>query len=151
PADPRVLSPESGSDANDTDASDAGPGAYYAAVLDDRPVAYFPLDESSGTVVYDPSGNQHNRVATGIEWNAPGAIVGMRTGAKFSGTARIAFGDVFDYPGAQFTVEVWVKATFLDTTQRRIFSKETSGAARTGYLAWVASENPGFGAETYSG
>ena len=49
------------------------PNIYNQAILDDTPVAFWPLSDSSGTTASDISGNNHNGTITGgVELNQPG-------------------------------------------------------------------------------
>ena len=59
----------------------------------------------------------------------------------------ISCGDVWDRPQAsQFALEAWVRPTLLDSTARRIFSKEAvdPGGAVQGYLLYATSNAFGF-------
>jgi concanavalin A-like lectin/glucanase superfamily protein len=90
---------------------------YPAAVLADKPLAYFRLDETSGATLADSSGNGHDAMSTTVLLGGSGAFAGSGSSAHFDGSA-FAFlpdsvsdaGTVFDFLGhAPFSLEAWVK------------------------------------------
>jgi hypothetical protein len=71
PADKRVFIPVDATDAFGMLALGRMSSAYSAAILADSPRAYWPLDETAGTVAYDLSGNNRNATyTTGTTANA---------------------------------------------------------------------------------
>ena len=76
-------------------------------VLTDRMVAHWKLDESSGAVVSDSSGNGYNGQLTGGTWISDG---------RFGGGLRLAAGDAVAVPGfpaptPNWTVSVWLRVS----------------------------------------
>lgn len=74
-------------------------------VLTDGMVAHWTLDESSGTVVNDSSGNGHDGQLTGGTWISDG---------RFGGALRLAAGDAVALPGfpsptPNWSVSVWLR------------------------------------------
>ena len=83
---------------------------YAAAVLDDGPVAYYRLDETSGDAAGDSSGNvKHGALVDSPVLAQPGAMAGSES-VTFSAGDRIDVPqqDFFD---TSFTFEAWVKTT----------------------------------------
>ena len=112
---------------------------YPAAVLADGPAAYWRLDEPAGsTTARDSSGN--GNVGTylgGITLGATGIDGGGAAGFDGS-SARVVFGDVFDFAGnVPFTLEVWLDPDTLDGTFRRIFDKNDRAIDRQGYTTFA--------------
>jgi len=96
-------------------------------------VGYWPLDEGSGTIAHDASGNGHNgTLDNGPEW-VTGADAKMGTGALlFDGTDDRVSIDSFDVVGGSgITIACWFKASNLDTpgNDPRMVSKATGGAS----------------------
>ena len=81
---------------------------YKQVVLADKPVAFWPLDETSGTVANDLSGNGYNGTYTGgFTLGLPGIPAGG-TGAKFDGTTGYVVAPLVTTAVASFTLEAWV-------------------------------------------
>lgn len=67
--------------------------SYSSIILADTPQAWYRLDEASGLVAHDSSGNGYNATlpVSGITYSQPGAIVGdTDTSLLFSSTATLA-------------------------------------------------------------
>ena len=125
-----------------TDASSVDAGSYRDEVLKDRPLAYFPLDESPGTLFAASSvgGAPLNLVGT-IGFGAAGAV---GTSASFPGTEfdYLTAGDRFDFAlGAAFSLEVWFKAKTAVATQRLIAFKfeGSNGYGLASSARWLGS------------
>ncbi len=125
------------------DAHDGGPASYPELVLADRPLGYWKLDETTGTIAHDSSGNGHDGVVDGaVSWNAPRAVSG--SAATFSGgTMTIANGGApFDFIDRRpFTIEAWATPSVIDFVYRRIVSMERPGPPRDGYNVFVVADN----------
>jgi hypothetical protein len=84
---------------------------YSAAVLADHPLAYYRLDESSGTSAHDFSGNGRDAIyRNGVGLRIPGALESADTAAAFDGRD-----DYIQVPGPwggagwrEVTIEAWV-------------------------------------------
>ncbi|MHB1266284.1 MAG: baseplate hub domain-containing protein [Acidithiobacillus ferriphilus] len=81
---------------------------YAQTVLQDKPVAYWPLDELSGTVANDQSGNGYNGTYTGDFTLGLAGIPAGGTGAKFDGTTGYVVAPLVTAAVASFTLEAWV-------------------------------------------
>lgn len=137
---PEAATPDAGGpDGGDGDAQAL---SYRAEVLADRPVAYFRLEEESGTEAKDEIGG------------APATLVAARLGVagvagsravELDGTSsHIDLGQRYAVAGNQaVTFELWVEPRGVDDTFRRILSNETdgTGAARQGWSVSIESTN----------
>lgn len=81
---------------------------YAQVVLQDGPVAFWPLDETSGTVANDLSGNGYNGTYTGGFTLGLAGIPAGGTGAKFNGTTGYVVAPLVTTAVASFTLEAWV-------------------------------------------
>lgn len=112
-------------DANLADASapdaDAATSKYASVILADTPLAYFHLDEASGTTLADSSGNGHDATTTSVLLGVAGAFPGSGLAAHFDGTAFATItdsvsdaGTAFDFANVSaFSLEAWVKFDHL--------------------------------------
>jgi hypothetical protein len=123
---------------------DGQPAKGYAdVVLEDRPVAYWRLDETFGPDVADATSHDHRCIhGKGIAVGRPGAFAGSNA-LELPGTAEgfVTCGEEpFDFSGtAPMSVEVWIRVSAYDDLYRKVVSKEqrdTSGRRR-GYSLTV--------------
>lgn len=90
---------------------------YKAAVLDDDPVGYWPMNDPVGTTtVGDASGNGYNGmpkggVTAGESGPFPGAGAFKFDGAACTGVSLDAYASEFAWSDPLLTVEVWVNTT----------------------------------------
>ncbi len=85
--------------------------AYAAAVLADHPLAYLPLDETTGIVAHDRAGtNDGTYVGTGITLGVDPPFSSAGHAIAIDGKdGAVDLGDRFGFPGtAPYTIEVWV-------------------------------------------
>jgi RHS repeat-associated protein len=89
------------------------PAAYRNAVLSDGPYAYLPLDESSGNIAYDATGNLNNgEYRGGVVIGGGGPFGGTSTAAAFSGTGQYVYlGSALVPTTGDWTVEAWVNGS----------------------------------------
>ena len=86
---------------------------YEAAVQADNPVAYWHLNETSGSTAFDASGNTFNGIYQGGVTLGRTGVLG--TAAEFDGISgavsidTIPPGSALDIQNQSFTVEAWVK------------------------------------------
>src|SRR5437870_2586738 len=93
-----------------TAATPTTPPSYRASVLADHPVAYWRLDEETGTVLVDASGNGNDGTYAGaVSLGQPGALASdgdTAVGVGPAGTATVA-----STPSLQVnpvTIEIWI-------------------------------------------
>jgi hypothetical protein len=93
-------------------------------------VARWKIDEGTGTIVTDCSGNALHGVATNGTWTSNGADGGA---LKFSGNGWVGFANpaLLRITGA-FTISLWIRADTNATGTEYIFGK-TSDPAQNGY------------------
>jgi hypothetical protein len=154
---------ESGSDAGSVGAPDsatsdgAGPtSAYAAAVLADAPLAYWRLDEPSGSrTCADQTGHYPAAVVGTVTFGVTGALAhDPDTAAQFNKSGTVDVGSVLDFPSpAPFSWEVWVKPTSLGNFQefmsRMTFNGTGNPVNGTYMFAWQGT-GMNFGFERFS-
>jgi hypothetical protein len=119
---------------------------YRAMVLADGPVAYWPLDETSGTVVNDVSGHGNDgELDPRGRWGAKGIPGSKGTSLSLDGQGGVTIGDKLDFPGrTPFTLEAWIRPTTPVTTWRIVFDKldRQGGNPFKGTYLWVNNDDP---------
>ncbi|MBX3228465.1 MAG: LamG domain-containing protein [Labilithrix sp.] len=123
-------------DAATEDGGDAGPPSCVETGDPDL-IAYYPLDDATGTTVRDCSGNDRHGVLRG---NA-GAAAGWTTAGRFGGgyvpgASHIDLGAVAPHldESKPFTVAAWVNAkTFSNTTNSTYVLGRSSDTASAGW------------------
>jgi hypothetical protein len=121
-------------------------GATYAStVLSDSPLAYWRLDETTGTTAHDATGNGNDATYTGgYTQGAAGALIGdPDTAATLDGVSGyVDAGDRFNFAGnAPHTLEIWALPANIGVSYQRLFSRELSTTPREGYLVFVRGPN----------
>ena len=123
-------------------------GAYATEVLSDSPVAYFPLDESSGPTICDDSGNSDNGTyaTSGVTYGVPGPIAGASsTAVQGDGSNPSLLGSAPAITGLNgnqsFSVEGWFKAT--STTNETVVA--LSGGNTVAMAVWSSHTTCGEG------
>lgn len=105
--------------------------AYVAAVLADSPLAYWRLDETSGTTALDSSGNGKNGTYEGsLDLGQPPLITNGKSLHCHGSIAGVNIASSFSIPTATspFTFEAWIKLTATGT--RPIVSGRTSSGSQ---------------------
>lgn len=129
---------------NETAASTAAAKTYGATVLADRPVAYWRMDETTGSTMADASGNANNGRYVGIyTLGQPGAIGGAAV--AFDGQSGAA--TVMNSPSLQVntvTIETWIKKR-TDTEYGVYVAKnvEPGGGAGSSWFELLNSHHNG--------
>src|SRR5213592_584293 len=94
-----------------TAAGPTTPPSYKASVLADHPVAYWRLDEATGTVMVDASGNGNDGAYAGaVTLGQPGALASDGDTAAGVGPAG-GTASVASTPSLQVnpvTIEIWI-------------------------------------------
>jgi hypothetical protein len=144
---------------NDADAAAVEAGATYSqVVLSDAPLAYWRVDETSGLVAHDITGNGYDATYVGgSTLGASGALVGdSDTAVTLDGnTGYLDAHDILAFAGnAPFTLEAWAAPEGLTVNYQRLFAREPpAGQTRDGYLMFVrtgAADPSTFGFERWS-
>lgn len=83
---------------------------YAATILADHPAGYFRLDETSGTIANDLSGNGYNATVSGATLSQPGALVGdTDTCMQFTAGGGLTFPPALNPSTCNAaTLEYWV-------------------------------------------
>jgi hypothetical protein len=149
------LLPDGGVLGNSSDAGgDAGGGtivspdgatppknAYAAAVLADRPVAYYPMDDAAGSMIaIDVVGGRNaNQIRGASGFGSEGAV---GTGYATSTNTGFEVADVFDFAGkVPFTFEMWIKPSFTGNDLRLISKRKENINPILGYIVYIKSDN----------
>jgi len=107
-------------------------------------VGYYPLDEGTGTVAYDLSGNGHDgTLHSGITWITPGYIGG---GINNAGTAnsRIELGTWNPAAGTgQLSLAMWIRWSGSTNTYQGLLGKRNAWPSTTPWQFQVRPENGG--------
>jgi hypothetical protein len=124
------------------DVTQEQPLAYFQVVAADMPLAYYRLDEASGTTAHDVTGHGNDGTYTGgYTLGVPGAIANdADTAASFDGnTGYVDVKNAFAFAGkVPFTLEAWLKPSIVDTNYRCWMSKNDNATGPSeGYLAFV--------------
>ena len=101
-----------------TDA-DAGP-SYRDAVLADRPIAYWPLDEKAGSLVAKDIVGNHDATLSGTASFGVAGVAGTAFQIATSGPS-LDVADAIQFTGeAPYTFECWAIPTYVDQYQNVI-------------------------------
>jgi hypothetical protein len=131
--------------------------SYLATVLADSPLAYWKLDETTGTNAADSSGNGHAGTYEGSPTLGVAPLITTGKSVTFGTSKDVAVASVFSIPTATspFTFEAWIKTATVAT--RPIISGRNSGSANanldfevrnTGTLSITPRDNAGAGIVT---
>src|SRR5262252_5774576 len=89
-------------------------GSYPAKVVADGAIAYWRLDERSGTTAVDVIGGVNGTITGGVTLGQAGALSDGNPAMTFDGsTGKIVTGNVV-FPAA-YTVETWINTTVMAT------------------------------------
>jgi len=119
---------------------------YSLLVLDSGPAAYYRLDELSGLVAFDSSGNGNDATITsvGVSYNQTGAISGDSDAAMLfngsTGYIDCTSGDLGTDQQTNFTIEAWIKlsnTTFV--TNPRIAGNNRPTVTNAGFAFYIGA------------
>jgi hypothetical protein len=138
-------------------ATTAPPADAYAAMVEATSglVAYWRLDEATGTTAGDRSGQGNDAAyAPGVELGEPGLIGPANAAIALAGTADgyVEAGDILDFAGgAPFTLEAWIRPDEFANPYPRLLMKEATDEAgnRQGYLLYISKETGRLGFERW--
>jgi hypothetical protein len=114
--------------------------AYHDAVTRLHAVGYWQLAETSGTRGRNEVTGRYDATFHDVGLGVAGPIAhSTATAPNFNGlNSFIDLGEEWNFPGTSpFTLVAWVKPTSVTDQFQRIFSNETTNAARTGYAVWL--------------
>ena len=114
-----------------TASGSAAPSAYRTAVLDDAPLSYWPLDDSSATLSYDWAGASDLAVRSGVTRGTSGAMLSdSRDASDFDGSANGFASTTTAIAGPNtFGVEAWFKTTSTDGGKIVGFGSSSTGTS----------------------
>lgn len=112
---------------------------YTAAVLADRPIGYWKLDEKSGGTAFAMVGPVHGTYSGDVQFGGAGAMGGFSP--AFDGSDEyVDLGSGFGFEGrTAYSIELWAKRTTTREDQyRTLLSKSAaSGSRRTGWHVFL--------------
>lgn len=115
---------------------------YYAIVLADSPIHYWPLDETSGTVATDLVGARDGTYSGGVTLGATGLVAGS-TAVEFDGVdGTVELGstttadDISGIPTDALTWEFWLRRDAVANIQRLV-NRASNGNTLGGYSIGV--------------
>jgi len=119
-------------------------GAYEAAVIADKPIAYYRLAEKSGTTAHDSSGNGHNGVYdSDVTLGQPGLL-------KVDKATSVSFPEGYvaeqaTWSAQAVTAECWVRPTAADLEGNpRILENAWTDHDGNGFMMWITKHTAGF-------
>ena len=122
---------------------------YAAMVMADNPVAYWRLDETSGTTAFDSAGGQDGTYSGSYTLGAAALPNMSDTAVHFTGgNAEIPFSPALN-PSTAFTVEFWAKPDDVVNTYTPLCSQFRGSSAREGWCFYM--ENDADSWETHLG
>lgn len=139
PAPEADAAPDAAPDAADGAASDGG-SAYVAAVLADGPIAYYPLDDASGTSARDVVGGKNGAWVGKSALAVQGAV---GTGALFDGaTTRLEMpAGSFGFTGkVPYTIELWLSVSAVGTAVRFLLDYAAGADDSAGYRIYFNND-----------
>jgi hypothetical protein len=106
------------------DAAEAG-ADYAATVFADSPLAYWRLDETSGTVCRDSTVNHNDATYQGAVTLGVAGALANDPAVQFDGnSAQILVGDKFGFVGTvPMSIEMWAKPDVIDGNFRHLETK----------------------------
>jgi hypothetical protein len=127
--------------------------SYDSTILADSPVLFWKLNETSGTVATDASGNSYNGTYTGSYTQAVTGIGDGETGVNFTGGGINGPAGNPNLGAGNMSVELWFNASTLGSyaalwdsgtsNSARAYSIQVNGGSSTG--VWLAFGKPGGG------
>lgn len=103
------------------------------------PWSHFALNEGSGTVASDDTGNnRHGTVSTGVTWVADASGTGLTipTDASYKQITS-TFGSGVNPASTSFAMCAYVKPSLTGNPQKVILSSGTNGVSQRWYAGWV--------------
>jgi len=118
----------------------APPDRYATIVMHDNPMAFWRLDETSGTTAFDAAGGHDGAYSGSMTLGAPGALPGIGdSGVHFTGgNAEVPFSATLN-PATAFSVEFWAKPD-VQTIYTPICSQYRNGSARLGWCFYMEND-----------
>ena len=115
--------------------------SYSAEVLADSPLAYWKLDETSGTSAADSSGNGKTGTYEGSPTLGVAPLISVGTSVTFGAGKDVAVASSFSIPTATspFTFEAWIKTT--TTADRPIIAGRNSASGNADLTLSVQNGN----------
>jgi len=123
---------------------------YRASVVASAPIAFWPLDEPSGSTAHDEMQHHNGSYSTGVAYGVHGVA---DSGVALNGNAKITVlgdGGFAEFVGTlAYTFEAWVEVTAVTSEYWGVLSNElVTDADKQGYAMYVQIE-AGVGFDRY--
>lgn len=130
-----------------TFASASASSSYTSVVAADRPLAYYRMNERSGTVLTDSSGNNNNGMYTGrYTLGQPALLVGDSTAKSVAFSSGYAASHA-TWTSQAVTAECWIKPTSADlVSSPRLIGNAWSDHDGNGFMMWLTGGTAAFDA-----
>jgi hypothetical protein len=120
-------------------------GAYEAAVIADKPVAYYRLAEKTGTTAYDSSGNGHNGTYDADVALGQPSLLKVDKGATSVSFPQGYVTEQATWSAQAVTAECWVRPTAADLQgSPRIIDNAWTDHDGNGFMLWLTKHTAGF-------
>lgn len=104
-------------------------------------VAYYPMDEGTGTIVHDDVSNNYGTIEGAADWYSSGQIgASMDMSAGGDGDVRVPYNSALP-SGQAMTIEAWIRPSASAATQMCIVCQWTyGGSPQNGAWAWQTTQ-----------
>lgn len=110
-----------------TGSRDGSSATYPQVVLGDGPISYWRLNEASGNVAYDQTGNDNGTITGGVTLGQSGPIPGGGSFAFDGSTGYVDLGTNPNLQPQQWTFEAWFRATSETSNPAKIYRNRYNG------------------------
>jgi hypothetical protein len=120
---------------------------YVAAVLADKPIVYYRMNQKSGTTFVDSSGNNHPATLSGsVSVGRKPLLAGDSSAASSSFANGYALESV-TWPQQAVTAECWIRPTAADLAAGvfpRLLGNSWTDHDGKGFMLWLSQGHPAF-------
>jgi hypothetical protein len=121
------------------------PAGYATTIMGDHPMAYYRLDETSGSTAADSAG-MNNATYSGSMTLGVGGMVASDAAVNFTGgNAQAPWSTTLNNPAGPFTAELWIKPN--DTALAVPLSSQNRITGRSGYALYQNNGGDNFVAD----
>ncbi len=150
PTNVRITASDSGVTVQGPTTNVSGSSNYPQVVLDDAPVFYYRLDESSGTTAVDLSGNNNaGTYVNGVQLGQPGALTNNTAIGLDGVNDYVLLPDGFNSFANGFSFEFWAYPTSTGSYQR--FLDLGAGQAANNIIVYRRSTTTDLAVNVYNG
>lgn len=128
-------------------AAHSGASFYASVIKADGPVAYYRLNEVSGTVATDSSGHGHSGTYNGTVVLSQGSLLTSDLNASGASFGSGYMTEQATWTNQAVTAECWIKPTATDVdvnSAPRIFGNAWADHDSAGFMLFISQGKPGF-------